>query len=236
VASSDRSAVVSGASSGIGLEVSRALAEVGFKVFMLGRDRGRLDRAASEVTGATAVRCDVGDDASVAGAAEEIRKQLGGTPSLLVNNAGHFHIASIEKESIAEFSRMLDVNLTGAFRLVHAFLPIMRERGTGHIITIGSIADHSTFPGNAAYSASKFGSRALHEVLRAETRGSGVRASLISPGPVDTPIWDEIDPDAKPGFTPRAQMLSAQAVAEAVVWIATRPPESNIDELRISRS
>ena len=236
MATSERSAVVSGASSGIGLEIARALSQEGFRVIMLGRDRGRLDRAAGDVPRASAVRCDVGDDASVAGAVGEIRKQLAGPPSLLVNNAGAFHVATIEKESVDEFARTLDVNLTGAFRLVSAFLPLMRERGRGHIITIGSIADRSPFPGNSAYAASKFGSRALHEVLRAETRGSGVRASLISPGPVDTPIWDEIDPDRKPGFTPRALMLSPQVVAEAVVWVAMRPDEANIDELRLSRS
>jgi len=236
VASSERTAVVSGASSGIGLEVARALSQAGFRVVMLGRDRARLGRAVAEVKGALPVRCDIANDASVAGAAGEISKQLGGAPSLLVSNAGHFHLATIEKESPVEFARTLEVNLSGAFRLVHAFLPMMRHRGSGHIITIGSIADHAAFPENAAYAASKFGARALHEVLRAETRGTGVRASLISPGPVDTPMWDEINPDARPGLTPRAKMLPAAAVADAVVWVATRPAESNIDELRLSRS
>jgi NADP-dependent 3-hydroxy acid dehydrogenase YdfG len=236
VASNARTAVVSGASSGIGLEIAKALAEARFTVVMLGRDRGKLDRAASGIPGASTMQCDVANDASVAGAAGEIRKRLGAAPSLLVNNAGEFHITSIEQESTKEFARTLEVNLVGAFRLVHAFLPLMRERGNGHIITIGSIADHAAFSGNAAYAASKFGTRALHEVLRAETAGTGVRASLISPGPVDTPIWNEIDPDSKPGFTPRAKMLPASAVADAVVWVATRPPESNIDELRLSRS
>lgn len=235
MANSDRTAVVSGASSGIGLAIARGLTGAGFRVAMLGRDRDRLTSAARGIRGAAVIRCDVGDDASVAGAAGEIRKQLG-VPSLLVNNAGSFHIAGIEQESVEEFGRTLDVNLTGAFRLVRAFLPLMRERGSGHVIMIGSIADHSAFPGNAAYAASKYGSRALHEVLRAETKGSGVRASLISPGPVDTPIWDEIDPDAKPGFTKRSEMLNAEAVADAVVWVATRPRECNVDELRLSRS
>lgn len=236
MATDDRTAVVSGASSGIGLEIAKALAAAKFTVVLLGRDRARLDRAASGIPGASTMQCDIANDASVAGAAGEIHTRLGGAPSLLVNNAGEFHVTSIEKESTKGFARTLEVNLVGAFRLVHAFLPLMRERGHGHIITIGSIADHAAFPGNVAYAASKFGTRALHEVLRAETAGSGVRASLISPGPVDTPIWDEIDPDSRPGFTPRAQMLSADAVAEAVVWVATRPPESNIDELRLSRS
>jgi len=73
-------------------------------------------------------------------------------------------------------------------------------------------------------------------VLRAELRGSGVRATLVSPGPVDTPLWDPIDPDAREGFTPRAAMLPADAVADAILYAATRPVEVNIDELRLSRS
>jgi len=98
------------------------------------------------------------------------------------------------------------------------------------------VVDRTVFPENAAYAASKHGMRALHEVLRLETRGSGVRATLISPGPVDTPVWDAIDPDNRAGFTPRAQMLSAQAVADAVLYAVTQPPDVNVDELRLSRS
>jgi NADP-dependent 3-hydroxy acid dehydrogenase YdfG len=112
----------------------------------------------------------------------------------------------------------------------------MRDRGSGHVVTIGSVADHTALPHNAAYAASKFGLRGLHEVLRAELRASGVRATLVSPGPVDTPLWDAIDPDQRPGFTPRAMMLSPDAVAGAVLYAVTQPPEVNVDELRLSRS
>jgi NADP-dependent 3-hydroxy acid dehydrogenase YdfG len=91
-------------------------------------------------------------------------------------------------------------------------------------------------PENAAYAASKFGLRGLHEVLRAELRGSGVRASLVSPGPVDTPLWDPVDPDRRPGFTPRALMLSPEAVADAVIYVLSQPAEVNVDELRLSRN
>jgi NADP-dependent 3-hydroxy acid dehydrogenase YdfG len=120
--------------------------------------------------------------------------------------------------------------------LVRAVLPAMRARGRGHIVTVGSVADRAVYPENAAYAASKHGARALHEVLRLETRGSGVRATLVSPGPVDTPLWDTIDPDHRDGFTPRAQMLSAQAVADAVLYVVTQPPDVNVDELRLSRA
>ena len=128
MASSERSAVVSGASSGIGLEIARALSQADFRVIMLGRDRARLDRAAGDVPRASAVRCDVGDDATVAGAVGEIRKQLGGAPSLLVNNAGEFRLASIEKESVEHFARTLDVSVTG---------PISDT--TGYVVDLGAL-------------------------------------------------------------------------------------------------
>jgi NADP-dependent 3-hydroxy acid dehydrogenase YdfG len=104
------------------------------------------------------------------------------------------------------------------------------------VVTIGSIADRITFPENVAYAASKFGARAVHEVIREESRGSGVRVSLVSPAQVDTAIWDAIDPDNRPGFTPRGQMLRPEAVADAVLFVLTRGEETNIDELRLSRS
>ena len=236
MASSEQTAVISGASGGIGLATARSLSEAGFRVVVLGRDRKRLDKATQGVANAIAIQCDVSSESAVAGAIGQVRTQLGGAPSLLVNNAGEFHLASIEEESPDAFERTLDVNLVGAFRLVHGLLPHMRKAGVGHIVTIGSIADRATFPQNAAYAASKFGLRAMHQVLREETRGSGIRATLISPAQTDTPLWNELDPDNRPGFTPRAKMLPAEAVASAVVWVATLSPECNVDELRLSRS
>jgi NADP-dependent 3-hydroxy acid dehydrogenase YdfG len=76
----------------------------------------------------------------------------------------------------------------------------------------------------------------MHEVMRAELRGSGVRATIVSPGPVNTSLWDPIGPDSRNGFTPRAAMLPPEAVAEAVLWAVTRGPSVNVDELRLSRA
>jgi NADP-dependent 3-hydroxy acid dehydrogenase YdfG len=103
-------------------------------------------------------------------------------------------------------------------------------------VTIGSIADRVAFSGNAAYAASKFGLRGLHEVLRAELKGTGVRASLVSPGPVDTPLWDAIDSKDRDGHTPRAEMLPADALADAVHYVVSAPASVNVDELRLSRT
>ncbi|MEP6622581.1 MAG: SDR family NAD(P)-dependent oxidoreductase, partial [bacterium] len=83
---------------------------------------------------------------------------------------------------------------------------------------------------------SKFGLRALHEVMRSELRGSGIRVSLVSPGAVDTGLWDDIDPDNRPGFTARVDMLSPDAVADAVLYVVTAPLDVNVDEMRLSRT
>lgn len=230
-------AVVSGASRGIGLEIGRALIQDGFRVAMLARSERDLHARASELGAmAIALPCDVSDAAAVAHAADRVTAEFGGAPDVIVNNAGAFKLAPVEKTELADFTTALDVNLVGPFVLVRAFVGAMRERGSGHIVTIGSIADRAVFPENAAYAASKFGLRALHEVLRAELRGTGVRTSLVSPGPVDTALWDEIDPDTRPGFSARADMLQSQDVANAVRYVVSAPASVNVDELRLSRA
>jgi NADP-dependent 3-hydroxy acid dehydrogenase YdfG len=232
-----RTALVTGASRGIGAAVARRLASEGARVALLARSEDALRRLAAEIGGeAIALPCDVRSADAVARAMETLLRLTDGGPDIVVNNAGAFLIAPAEETSVDAFRETLEVNLTAPFALVRAVLPAMRARGRGHVVTIGSIADRAIFPGNAAYAASKFGLRALHEVLRNELRGSGVRATLVSPGPVDTELWDAIDPDNQPGFTPRASMLSADAVADAVHYVVTAPATMNVDELRLSRS
>jgi NADP-dependent 3-hydroxy acid dehydrogenase YdfG len=229
--------VVTGASRGIGAAVARSLVAEGARVALVARSVDVLGSLARSLGhGATAVACDLGDPAAVERASREIMTLAGGAPDVVVNNAGAFSIAPAHETSVDVFRRTLETNLVAPFALARAFLPAMLARGSGHLVTLGSIADRAVFPGNAAYAASKHGLRALHEVLRAELRGTGVRASLVSPGPVDTELWDEIDPDNQPGFTPRAQMLAPADVAAAVRWVLVAPANVNVDELRLSRS
>jgi NADP-dependent 3-hydroxy acid dehydrogenase YdfG len=232
-----RAAVVTGASRGIGLAVSQVLAGAGARVVMLARSRQDLERHAAEISDdAVAIPCDVTDPTAVSIAATKAHAALGRSPDILVNNAGSFTLATVDRMSVDDFERIIAVNLIAPFGLIRTFLPAMRERGTGHVVTIGSIADRMAFPENGAYSASKFGLRGLHEVLRSELRGSGVRATLVSPGPVDTSLWDPVSPETRPGFTPRSEMLTADLVADAILYVVTRPPAVNVDELRLSRS
>jgi NADP-dependent 3-hydroxy acid dehydrogenase YdfG len=233
-----RSAVVTGASRGIGRAIAAALVSQGARVFMLARSGDTLASAAESLGPlAIAHRCDVADATAMDRAVDAVRSALyGGAPDILVNNAGLFPLAALDAMSVDDFARTIDLNLVAPFRLMRAFLPAMRTRRSGHIVTIGSVADRSIFPGNGAYSASKYGQRAMQEVLSAELKGSGVRRTLVSPAATDTPIWDVIDPDNQPGFPTRASMLRADDVADAVLWAVTRPAHVNVDELRVSSS
>jgi NADP-dependent 3-hydroxy acid dehydrogenase YdfG len=232
-----RTALITGASRGIGRECAIALAQSGARLLLLGRSTETMTVLLRDMKNdGASFAIDLADQDSVAGALANVRSHIHGAPDIVVNNAGQFFVRSIEKTDVADFERTLTVNLASQFAIVREFIADMRKRGSGHIVTIGSIADHQAFAENAAYAASKFGVRAVHEVLRAELRGTGVRATLVSPGPTDTSIWDSIEPDTKPGFTPRARMLAPSAVAEAVRFVVTQPPDVNIDELRIARS
>jgi len=202
---------------------------------LIARSEQELRARATELGPLTVpIACDVSDADAVTRATEHACRELGDVPDAIVNNAGAFSLAPVEATDPADFRTAVDVNLIAPFLVVRAVLPELRRRGAGHSVTIGSVADRTIFPENGAYAASKFGARAFHEVLRAELRGTGVRATLVSPGPTDTPLWDEIDPDARPGFTPRRAMLRASAVADAVRYVLTRPADVNIDELRLS--
>lgn len=232
-----RTALVTGASRGIGRAVASALASAGARVFLLARSREPLAALAAELgAGATAYPCDVTDAAQLSAAVAAALAEAGGAIDILVNNAGVFPLAPVADTSPDSFEHTLQANLAAPFRVLHAVLPGMRAQQRGHVVTIGSVADRRIFGGNGAYSASKFGARALHEVLREECAGTGVRTTLVSPAATDTPIWDPVDPDNTPGFPPRASMLRAEDVADAVLWAVTRPSHVNVDELRISRA
>jgi len=236
---SGRAALVTGASRGIGRAVAAALAAAGARVALLARSDARLAVLADELARAygndpLVLPCDVHDVVQVRAAAERATAAFGGAPDVVVNAAGVFTLSLAEATEPEEFAHAVDANLVGPFRVVHAFLRAMRERGSGHLVTIGSIADHAVFPENGAYSAGKFGLRGLHEVLRAELRGTGVRATLVSPGPVDTPLWDAVRPDEREGFTPRAKMLRPTDVAEAVLYAVSAPAHVNVDLIRLA--
>jgi NADP-dependent 3-hydroxy acid dehydrogenase YdfG len=234
---SGRTAVVTGASRGIGARLSAALAGEGVRVVMLARNEAKLREAARSNKGAIPLVCDVTKLDSVESAAKQILNDLSGAPDILVNNAGIFGVAMVEETSTELFIDTINTNLVGPFLFARAFLADMKKRASGHVVTLGSIADRTIYTGNAAYSAAKFGVRAVHEVLRAELHGTGVRTTLVSPAATDTEIWNDVtitDPGGKPHA--KRPMLDPDDVVRAVMFAITQPERVNIDELRLSHS
>ena len=220
-------AVVTGASRGIGAATAVVLASAGARVV-------RIARSLPAVRGGVFhdVPCDLTDAAAWHAAATRLLAELG-PPHIVVSNAGAFIMKPLHDTTQDDFDAQVHINLRAPFAVARALLPAMRAAGRGTFVHIGSVADHSAFPDNAAYAASKFGLRGLHEVLAAEFRGSGVRLCLVSPGPTDTGVWDPIDPDRQPHLPDRASMLRPGDVAEAVLFVATRPANVHVDWLRL---
>ena len=218
--------MVTGASRGIGAAVAAALAAAGATVVRVARtleparEARRIDLAA-----------DLTDDAERARAMDAVLRL--GAPALVVNNAGAFEMAGFEDQTLDGLDRLYRANLRAPFAVAQALLPAMRRAGGGRHVLIGSIADEQAFAGNGAYAATKFGARGLHLALRAELRGSGVLCTLVSPGPVDTPLWDPFDPDHRDDLLSRHQMLRPEHVASAVCWVAAQSPRVDVEVIRL---
>lgn len=231
-----RTAVVTGATRGIGRAVAERLAALQVRLLLVARGRAELDALAADL-GASAVAADVSEaDAPSRIAAALLDVFAAESPDILINAAGAFDLARLHEVEPAVFDALIAVNLRGPFLLIRQWLPAMLQRRSGHIVSIGSIAGRQGFPENGAYSASKFGLRGLHAVLDAETRGTGVRATLVEPAATDTPLWDSIDREKHPGLPQRESMMPAGAIADAVVFALTRPPEVDVRNLILERS
>jgi NADP-dependent 3-hydroxy acid dehydrogenase YdfG len=230
-----QTALVTGASRGIGARAAERLAEAGARVWPMARSEGALAELAAR-TGGTPIVADVTDEAAVWDALDRLQDELGGAPDMVVCAAGTFGLAPVAEATVKALDAQLSVNLRGAFLVTRALLPSMLERGRGLVIHVGSVAGRRAFPGNGAYAASKFGLRGFHEVLLEELRGTGVRATLLEPAATDTPLWDPLAPDSDPTLPSRTEMLSPDDVAEAILFVATRPDTVRIPFLPIERA
>lgn len=224
-------AVVTGASSGIGEATARRLAADGLAVVMGARRLSRLETIAAEI-GARALSLDVTDPESVARFAGAVE-----TCDVLVNNAGGaFGVDSIAEADDQRWQRMYEVNVMGTMRMTRALLPKLLAGGNGHVVMIGSVASTDTYIGGGGYNAAKFGVRAFREVLRKEMLGKPLRVTQIDPGMVRTEFsLVRLDGDQEAaarvyeGMTP----LTAADIADCVAWAVSRPPHVNIDEIRV---
>ena len=224
-------AVVTGASSGIGAATARRLAAEGYSVVAAARRRDRLDALCEEI-GARAVTLDVTSAESVAALAAEVA-----TANVLVNNAGMaLGMDPVAESDPDEWRAMYEVNVIGALRVTQALLPALVASGQGHVVVMGSTAGRIVYEGGGGYTAAKHGAAALAETLRLELNGQPVRVTEIAPGMVAT---DEFSLTRFRGDRARAakvyegvaEPLTADDVADCVAWCVTRPPHVDIDLL-----
>jgi NADP-dependent 3-hydroxy acid dehydrogenase YdfG len=228
-------ALITGAGSGIGRATALAFAEAGIDLALVGRSAEKLNAVAAEArkTGvaAKAYPLDLSMVNQVKAKIEAIATDFGNL-NILVNNAGMGGTGDLLTLSLEDWQQMINLNLTSVLQCIQGVLPGMRDRQNGMIINIASIAAHQAFPGWGAYSVSKAGLLCLSKVLAAEERAHGIRVVTVSPGAVDTPIWDA---DTMPDFD-RSAMLTPELIAQSILHTALLPPQAVIEELIVTPS
>lgn len=230
--------VITGASSGIGLALCRQFSELGHPVLMLARRADVMN--AEKLSNAMARAVDVTDASAVAAAIAEAETRYGKT-DLLINCAGVMLLGLPQTQSIEEWKRMIDVNVTGVLNGIHAVIGDMSERGSGTIINISSIAGRKTFERHSVYCASKFAVHALTESMRAETAERGVRFITIAPGVVETPLLSHTSSDAiKADYNAWKETieggLEPQKIVECVLFAYRMPQDVCVREIVIAKT
>jgi NADP-dependent 3-hydroxy acid dehydrogenase YdfG len=224
-------AVVTGASSGIGAATARALAGDGYRVVLGARRLERLQELAAEIGGrAKAIRLDVADPSS----AEAFAAQIPAC-DVLVNNAG----GALGLEALGEadeelWRAMYEANVLGTMRMTRALLPRLIESGNGHVVGVTSIAAFETYRGGAGYTAAKHAQRAALRTLRLELLGEPVSVTDVAPGMVETEfslVRFEGDEKAAARVYEGMQPLRAEDVAECIRWAIAQPSHVNVDEI-----
>jgi len=237
---SGRTVLITGASAGIGAACARAFAAEGARLLLCARRAERLQELADKLRGAghdvLAVELDVRDGAAVAAT-------LGGLPAewsaidVLVNNAGLGRgLDKLWEGSPVDWDEMVDTNVKGLLYVTRAVVPGMAERGHGHVINLGSVAGHEVYPGGAVYCATKHAVGAITRGLRMDVLGTGIRVSTVDPGMVETEfsvVRFHGDQDRANNVYRNMSPLTADDIAETVVWVASRPAHVNIDEVII---
>lgn len=224
-----KTAVVTGASSGIGEATARRLAAEGFSVVVGARRLDRCEALAAEISG-RALPLDVTSSASVEAFCEEV-----GACHVLVNNAGGaLGLSTVEEADEEQWRWMYDANVLGVMRMTKALLPALTASGDGHVVVVGSVAGLWAYPGGAGYTAAKHGARVVRETLRRELLGRPVRVTEVDPGMVETEfslVRFGGDADRAARVYEGVDALTADDIADCVAWAVTRPSHVNIDQI-----
>lgn len=236
-----RVAIVTGASSGIGEAVAKALAGAGVRVVLAARRVDRLSELAARIREAGGeVACqptDVSDRAQVERLAATTLQRWGRI-DLLVNSAGVMPLSPIEELRVDDWEWMIDVNVKGVLYGIASVLPIMLQQGGGHVVNVGSVAGRRPFPGGSVYSATKFAVRSLSWGMQLELSAArGIRVTDVQPGVVATELLDHIpDADRREGFEAtwaERRKLRPEDVASAVLFAVTAPAHVNVNEILV---
>ena len=233
-----KTALITGGSQGIGLAVMHSLLEEGALVGIMSRNAQHLQAAIDSVNplykhNVTGIQADVREESEVRQAVQQMVSQYG-TIDYLINSAG---VSMREKQvlqdtDVNEWKNMIDINLTGTYLMCREVLPYMTEKQSGYIINILSTAAFRSGKENSLYSASKYGARALTESIMEENRRSGVRITSVSPGAVDTTIWDHKKHPIS--AEDRETMLQAGDIAGIIVYLLNLPLRVYIDNITVT--
>jgi NADP-dependent 3-hydroxy acid dehydrogenase YdfG len=231
VTAEQRTAVVTGASSGIGEATARALAAAGFEVVAAARRLERCEKLAEEI-GGRALQLDVTDPESVAALADAVPDA-----AVLINNAGGAHgLEPIAEADEEKWRTMYESNVMGVMRVTKALLPALERSGDGFVVVVGSVAGVEVYPGGGGYTAAKHAANALARTLRIELLGKPIRVSEVAPGMVETEFSvvrfggdEEQAAKVYEGLKP----LSAEEVADLIAYVVTRPPHVDVDYVSI---
>ncbi|MEU8896680.1 SDR family NAD(P)-dependent oxidoreductase [Nocardia sp. NPDC048505] len=226
---STRSAVVTGASSGIGEATARELAKQGYHVYVGARRLDRLRRLADEI-GGTALELDVTSEDSVAAFCAAVPEV-----AVLVNNAGGAKgLATVADADLDDWRWMWETNVMGTLRVTKALLPKLIDSGDGLIVTITSVAAFHTYDNGSGYTSAKHAQAVLHRTMRSELLGKPVRLTEIAPGAVETEfslVRFDGDEDRAAKVYEGIDPLVAADIAEIVGFVASRPPHVNLDQI-----
>jgi 3-oxoacyl-[acyl-carrier protein] reductase len=229
----DKTALITGATRGIGFSIAEALLEAGASVAICGRTAESTEKAVMELrqkskSKVVGTAADVGKYEEVSKLFEFVDRELGGL-DILVNNAGIGKFASTAALTIEDWRAVLDTNLSGAFYCSHEALPRFQKRSGGYVINISSLAGKNPFVNGAAYNASKFGLNGFSEAMMLDHRNDNVRVSYIMPGSVDT--------EFSPGSPSQADWkIAPQDIAEIVVMLLKMPARTLVSSVEVRPS